>query len=563
MWRLLRLEAGKSADFQKTSRAGAGENLNPARARGPQLRDRETPLWCGHYQQRQFHKDQSSLMTSALATPRADLKPNTLAYETTPLVKPTGFREYDARWLYGPEINLLGVQALGLGLGTLIREAGKAPRIVVGHDFRAYSTSIKQALTVGLMTAGIEVNDIGLALSPVAYFAQFALDIPAVAMVTASHNENGWTGVKMGYDRPLTFGPDEMGRLKEIVLKGEGKAAPGGAYKWIPGLREKYIDDLAKAGKIKRKLKVVAACGNGTAGAFAPEALARLGVDVIPMDAELDHSFPKYNPNPEDLEMLHAMQHAVREHGADLALGFDGDGDRCGVVDDEGEEIFADKIGVLIARDLSALHKNAQFVVDVKSTGLFVTDPVLMRNGAKTVYWKTGHSYIKRKNHELGAIAGFEKSGHFFFNKPIGRGYDDGLVAAIALLQMLDRAPDMKLSDMRKSLPKTWQSPTMSPHCADEAKYGVVDKVVKTIEARAKDGGAIIGQKIRDVVTVNGVRITAADGTWGLIRASSNKPELVVVVESPTSEENMRAMFAELDAVLSAHKEVGAYNQKL
>jgi phosphomannomutase/phosphoglucomutase len=367
----------------------------------------------------------------------------------------------------------------------------------------------------------------------------------------------------MGYDRPLTFGPDEMGRLKEIVLNGEGRLHAGGAYKWVSGLREAYIDDIAKAGKIGRKLKVVAACGNGTAGAFAPEALARLGVEVIPMDAELDHTFPKYNPNPEDLEMLHAMQAAVREHGADLALGFDGDGDRCGVVDDEGEEIFADKIGVLIARDLSAIHKNAQFVVDVKSTGLFVTDPVLIRNGAKTVYWKTGHSYIKRKSHELGALAGFEKSGHFFFNKPIGRGYDDGLVAATALLQMLDRAPDMKLSDMRKSLPKTWQSPTMSPHCADETKYGVVDKVVKKIEQRAKDGGSIIGQKIRDVVTVNGVRITAEDGTWGLVRASSNKPELVVVVESPTSEANMRAMFKELDAVLREHAEVGAYNQKI
>ncbi|MEZ5894462.1 MAG: phosphomannomutase/phosphoglucomutase [Parvularculaceae bacterium] len=498
-----------------------------------------------------------------LPAPRADLKSNTLAYEVTPLVKPTGFREYDARWVFEKEINLLGIQALGMGLGTLIREMGKDPRIVVGHDFRGYSTSIKQALIVGLMSAGIEVNDIGLALSPVAYFAQFDLDIPCVAMVTASHNENGWTGVKMGYDKPLTFGPDEMGRLKEIVLKGEGESAPGGSYKWVPGLREKYIADLAKAGTIKRKLKVVAACGNGTAGAYAPEALARLGVDVIPMDAELDHSFPKYNPNPEDLEMLHAMQHAVREHGADLALGFDGDGDRCGVVDDEGEEIFADKIGVLIARDLSALNPGAQFVVDVKSTGLFLTDPVLVKNGAKTVYWKTGHSYIKRKNHELGALAGFEKSGHFFFNKPVGRGYDDGLVAAIALLQMLDRNPDKKLSDLRKSLPKTWQSPTMSPHCSDETKYGVVEKVVKTIEARAKEGGKIIGQKIRDVVTVNGVRVTAEDGTWGLIRASSNKPELVVVVESPTSEENMKKMFAEMDAELRKHPEVGEYNQKI
>jgi phosphomannomutase/phosphoglucomutase len=499
----------------------------------------------------------------SLQVPRADLKTNTLAYETTPLVKPTGFREYDARWMLGSEINLLGVQALGLGLGTLIRDMGKPPRIVVGHDFRSYSLSVKQALTVGLMTAGLEVNDIGLALSPVAYFAQFALDIPCVAMVTASHNENGWTGVKMGAEKPLTFGPDEMTRLKEIVLSGGGRPSAGGAYRYVEGLRERYIADLAKGVAIGRKLKVVAACGNGTAGAYAPEALARLGVEVIPMDAELDHSFPKYNPNPEDMKMLHAMQRAVREHGADVALGFDGDGDRCGVVDDEGEEIFADKIGVLIARDLSALYPGAQFVVDVKSTGLFATDPVLKANGARTEYWKTGHSYIKRKSHEMGALAGFEKSGHFFFNRPIGRGYDDGLVAAIALLQMLDRNPGRKLSDLRKSLPRTFQSPTMSPYCADENKYGVVDKIVASLLARARDGGEIIGQQIRDVVTVNGIRITAADGTWGLIRASSNKPELVVVVESPTSEQNMKAMFAELDAELRKHPEVGAYNQKL
>ncbi|MBB5519161.1 phosphomannomutase/phosphoglucomutase [Amphiplicatus metriothermophilus] len=498
-----------------------------------------------------------------LPQPRADLKPNTLAYETVPLVKPTGFREYDARWLFGPEINLLGVQALGLGLGTLIREMGKEPKIVVGHDFRSYSMSIKQALSVGLMSAGIEVRDIGLALSPVAYFAQFALDVPCVAMVTASHNENGWTGVKMGVERPLTFGPDEMARLKDIVLSGAGETAAGGGYRYVEGMREKYIADLTDGVKITRKLKVIAACGNGTAGAYAPEALSRLGVEVVPMDAELDHSFPKYNPNPEDLKMLHAMQEAVKEHGADLALGFDGDGDRCGVVDDEGEEIFADKIGVLLARDLSAQHPNARFVVDVKSTGLFVTDPVLRENGAETEYWKTGHSYIKRKSHETGALAGFEKSGHFFFNKPIGRGYDDGLVAAIAILRMLDRNPDKKLSDLRKSLPKTWQSPTMSPHCDDEKKYAVVERIVQTFLDRAKQGGAVIGKKIRDVVTVNGVRVTAEDGTWGLIRASSNKPELVVVVESPTSEANMKAMFAELDEVIRQHPEVGPYNQKI
>jgi phosphomannomutase/phosphoglucomutase len=316
--------------------------------------------------------------------------------------------------------------------------------------------------------------------------------------------------------------------------------------------KRKYIADLVKGGPVKRKLKVVCACGNGTAGAFAPKVLERMGVEVIPLDCELDHSFPRYNPNPEDMEMLHAMRDAVLETGADVALGFDGDGDRCGVVDNEGNEIFADKVGVMLARFMSAEHPGAQFVVDVKSTGLYMTDPVLQAQGARTDYWKTGHSYMKRRTNELGAIAGFEKSGHYFLREPYGLGYDCGLASAIAVLRMLDRQPDKSMADLYRDLPQTWGSPTMSPHCADEAKYGIVEKAVKHFQKIAADGGKLAGQPIRELVTVNGIRIVLQDGTWGLVRASSNKPELVVVCESPTSEEMMKAMFKAIDMHLSA-----------
>jgi phosphomannomutase/phosphoglucomutase len=495
--------------------------------------------------------------------PRTDLVPNTPEYETIPLVKATGFREYDARWILEKEINLLGIQALGLGLATYVHEIGVQPRIVVGHDFRSYSLSVKQALIVGLLQGGMEVLDVGLALSPMAYYGQFALDAACVAMVTASHNENGWTGVKMGAQAPLTFGPDEMGRLKEIVLGGLGVARPGGRLELIEGFRERYIADVAAKLKVTRPLKVVCACGNGTAGAFAPEALRAMGVEVIEMDTHLDYTFPKYNPNPEDHAMLVQMAEKVKETGADLALGFDGDGDRCGVVDDTGEEIFADKIGLMLARDLSAIHKDAVFVVDVKSTGLYKTDEVLKANGAETVYWKTGHSYIKRKTAELGALAGFEKSGHFFLAGPLGHGYDDGLVAASAVLAMLDRNPGKKLSELKTALPDAWTSLTMSPHCSDETKYEVLAKLVAEYEALFAEGGSILGRKIVEVITVNGARVHLEDGSWVLVRASSNKPELVVVVESMRSADDMRDLFRqEMKPRLAAHG-VTDYNQEI
>jgi phosphomannomutase / phosphoglucomutase len=495
--------------------------------------------------------------------PRADLKPNTLDFERLPLVKPTGFREYDARWLFPQEINLMGLNAVGLGMASLFDERGVPRRIVVGHDYRWYSASVKQALITGLLAGGFEVHDIGLALSPMAYFAQFELNVEGVAMVTASHNDNGWTGIKMGLARPLTFGPDEMSRLKEIVLSENLKHQSGGRYIFVPDLAERYMKALANRPKLKRPLKVVAACGNGTAGAFAPQVLEAVGCEVIPLDAELDHSFPRYNPNPEDMKMLHAIADAVVQHKADVGFGFDGDGDRCGVVDNEGHEIFADTVGVMLARDISAQHKNAVFVADVKSTGLFMTDPVLQANGAKALYWKTGHSYMKRYTFEQKALVGFEKSGHFFFQPPLGRGYDDGLVAALAVCDMLERAEAKTIADLRRELPKTYQSPTMSPHCDDEKKYGIVDKVVADYEEIAKNGGTIAGQQIRDLVTVNGVRVTLADGTWGLVRASSNKPELVIVVESPVSEENKIAIFRDIEARLAKFPEVGEYNQKI
>lgn len=495
--------------------------------------------------------------------PRQNLVVNSLDYEQQPLVKATGFREYDARWVFEKDVNLYGIQAIGLGLGTLLHQRGVSPHIVVAHDFRAYSAAIKHALIVGLMSSGCTVHDIGMATTPMAYFAQFSLDVVSVAMVTASHNDNGWTGIKMGMNRPLTFGPDDMLALKTIVMEGRGVARPHGSIIRVEGIFEKYKADLIKAGRLSRKLRVAVVCGNGTAGAFAPDVMRAIGCDVVEVDCELDHSFPNYNPNPEDLKMLHRMADAVKEFGCDVALGFDGDGDRCGVVDNEGYEIFADKVGVMLARDIAAQVPHAKFVVDVKSTGLFKSDAVLKALGASTDYWKTGHSYIKQRTTELGAVAGFEKSGHFFFREPYGHGYDDGLVSAIAVCRMLDRAPDKTMADLYRALPQTFATPTMSPHCADEEKYGVIAALLARMQQHFKIGTVIAGQPISEINTVNGVRFGFADGSWGLMRASSNKPELVIVCESVASDAHMREIFNFVESELAQFPAIGNFNQKI
>ena len=478
-------------------------------------------------------------------------------------INPNGFREYDARWLFEKDIDLEGIANLGKGLGTqIIKHTGnKNPRVTVGHDYRSYSENIKKSLTNGLISTGCNVEDIGLSLSPTVYFAQFNLNSDAIAMVTASHNENGWTGVKMGIKKGLTHAPEEMSELKDITLNKKFISGKG-SIKKIDNFKDVYSNDLIKKNKISKKIKVVVACGNGTAGVFAPEILRGIGCEVIELDCNLDWSFPKYNPNPEDLEMLHAIAKAVKDNNADVGFGFDGDGDRCGVIDDKGNEIYSDKIGLLIARNLASKRKNSKFVVDVKSTGLYAKDKILLENNCETIYWKTGHSHIKRKVNLEKALAGFEKSGHFFFNQPLGYGYDDGINSAIQVCHLLTNH-NKKMSEIINELPKTYQSPTMAPFCKDEEKYKVVEEMVKKVEDLKKKNIKIDNQSITEVLTVNGVRFSLTDGSWGLIRASSNKPSLVVVTESPTSNERKKNIFDFIDKLLQETGKIGEYDQKI
>ena len=473
-----------------------------------------------------------------MTRPFPDVTPNTWSFLRDAMIKPTGFREYDARWKYPDEINLPGMTALGLGLGTQMQKRGIEPVIAVGNDYRDYSLAIKNALIIGLMQAGIRVKDIGPALSPMAYFSQFYLDVPAVAMVTASHNPNGWTGVKMGFDRPLTHGPDEMAELRDVVLEGRGEAKPGGAYEFVDGGREAYLDDLVGDFKMSRPLKVVCATGNGTAAHFAPMLFERLGVEVVPSHNELDYTFPNYNPNPEAMEMLHDMAASVKASGADLALGFDGDGDRIGAIDGQGRVIWGDQLLMIYAEDLLKERPNATIIADVKaSRALF--DHVAAQGG-QPLMWKTGHSLIKSKMKETGSPLAGEMSGHVFFADTY-YGFDDALYAGVRLLAASARL-GKSVTELKSAIPPMLNTPEMRFQVDESRKFAAIAEVTDRLTSNP-------GPDVQEVNATDGVRVNTADGWW-LLRASNTQDVLVARAESD-SEAGLERLLKQIDEQLA------------
>ena len=482
-----------------------------------------------------------------------------------PKISEFGFREYDARWLYPEEINKKGLELFGFGLGKFIsNKKGKNSSIVIGHDYRSYSEEVKYHVAKGLLASGINVTDIGLSLSPMVYFAQHHLNTDSLAMITASHNENGWTGIKCGIEKSLTFGTTDIQSIKKIINENQSpKIKMIGKYNFKKNIKEDYLNYLLGSTEINQKLKVVLACGNGTAGAFAPEVMSRLGCEVIELHCDLNFSFPNYNPNPEDMTMLQDLSSTVKKNNADLGLAFDGDGDRLGVVDDKGEEIFSDKIGLLLAEDLSETYSESKFVIDVKSTGLFFSSKILEKNKCLVDMWKTGHSHMKRRVKEINALCGFEKSGHFFINEPLGLGFDDGLKSAILVLKYLSKSYPKKFSELGNAIPQTFQSPTMAPFCRDDEKYEVVEWVTNEIKELKINKNMIANQNIKSINIINGIRFELENGSWGLIRASSNKPSLVIVIESFVSNQEVELIFNHINDILNKTGKVGEYDQKL
>ncbi len=461
------------------------------------------------------------------------------------MLKSTLFREYDVRGRVpeifpdaGDELSDEGMHLLGRGFGTMALERGM-DRVVVCHDLRHYSPRLRDHFAAGLAATGITVVDIGCGLSPTLYFAQIHLDSPAGVMITASHNPQGWSGLKMSLNYVQTLLKPEIDHLEGICRRGAFAAGEGRIE--TQDLSAAYLDDMVGRVEIKKPLKIVLDPGNGTAALFCVEAYRRAGVDVVPLFCEPDADFPNHFPNPSELSAREAIRAKVKETGADLGFSFDGDGDRLGVQDHLGNDVNADRVLMLLARPVLARNPGAPVVFDVKCSQALAED--IEAHGGRPVMWKTGHSYIKTKMVEEQAPIAGERSGHLFIRDGF-HGYDDGLFAGLRLAEYV-AAEGRPLSELLAEAPQYVTSAEIHVDCADEVKYEVMERVV----AEFKEA---FGERVNDI---NGARVTFDDG-WGLVRPSSNLPELVLVFEGRTQEAMVRIK-EQFRERLRAYPEIG------
>lgn len=450
------------------------------------------------------------------------------------------FREYDLRGRVNEEeLNAEAVQRIAHAFGIYLKKR-KIDSTVIGYDNRKTSLDFKNAAATGLLSAGCNIIDIGLTLSPVLYFAQHHYHCPGGLIVTASHNPDDWSGMKLSDGLSRTLGPAEMKELFQLVVSGE-RVRGSGKYE-SREVRSAYIERLTDGVKLARPLKVVVECGNGGAGVFAYEILQRIGCLTFQLYCDPDTSYPNYFPNPSNLKARKRLREMVTHPyiQADIGLGFDGDGDRIGVQDGQGRDVWSDVMLIFLVRQMLARKPGSQIVFDVKCTQALIEE--IESNGGKPVMWKTGHSHIKAKLHELNAELAGERSGHIFFNEGY-YGFDDALYAAVRLLEYL-ASQKKSFAELLETVPKYVTSPEIAAHCPDEVKYRVVEELVGEFKKE-------YGEKVIDI---NGARVTFDDG-WGLVRASSNLPQLVIIFEAKTEERLMKIRELFRDKIL-AHPEV-------
>ncbi|HWP93901.1 MAG TPA: phosphomannomutase/phosphoglucomutase [Thermodesulfobacteriota bacterium] len=430
-------------------------------------------------------------------------------------INPQIFREYDIRGIVDKDLSEEVIETIGKAYGTYMRKLGKK-KVSLGRDCRSSSPAYAKAISRGINSAGLDVIDIGMVSTPILYFSLFNLDVDGGVMITASHNPGEYNGIKLCVEKDSLFG-DGIQNIRKIAESGDFALGKGTVE--TRDVIESYLKFLRENVQIKPGIKVGIDYGNGMVGIAGPQILKAFRCDATELYATPDGAFPNHHPDPTVVENLEDLINTVREKKLQLGIGFDGDGDRVGVVDEGGNIIWGDMLVVILSRDILSRTPGAKVIGDVKCSGRLFKD--IERNGGYPIMWKTGHSLIKNKMKvEKAALAG-EMSGHIFFADKYF-GYDDALYAGLRLLEIISNT-GKKVSELLEGIPPAISTPEIRVECPEEIKFRVVEEVKEKLK------------KNYEVIDIDGVRIEFPDG-WGLIRASNTQPALVLRFEAETKE---------------------------
>ena len=449
------------------------------------------------------------------------------------MLPPEIFKAYDIRGVVGRTFTAPFVQTIGRALGSLARER-RRDTIVVGRDGRLSGPELIGALSDGIRAAGVDVVDIGMVVTPMTYFAAVHLGTACSVMVTGSHNPPDYNGLKMVIDG-TTLSGDDIQALRTRIERGKLAEGSGGLRTQDVGAA--YFDRIASDVKLARPMRIAVDCGNGVAGAYAPALYRRMGCEVVELFCDVDGRFPNHHPDPSQPKNLEDLKRRLRDGDCELGLAFDGDGDRLGVVTPGGDVIYADRQLMLFAADVLKRVPGATIIYDVKSTRNL--KPWILEHGGVPMLWKTGHSLIKSKMKETGAVLAGEMSGHTFFGER-WYGFDDGLYAGARLMEILSRGSDP--SAVLNALPDALSTPELSIPCAEGEQHALIARLQK----EAEFPGAT------EVIRIDGLRVEYPDG-FGLARASNTTPVIVLRFEAD-SEKALARIQQEFRRVLTAAK---------
>ncbi|MCI0604038.1 phosphomannomutase/phosphoglucomutase [bacterium] len=424
------------------------------------------------------------------------------------------FREYDVRGLVDSELTDEVVLAFGKAFGTYAKRLNRRT-LAVGRDVRPSADHFNEILTRGLLSTGCDVVDIGVLATPLLYFSLFQLPVDGGVMITASHNPSEFNGFKLCIGRETIYG-QEIQKIRSLMesddfISGKGTASA------VDDIIERYKDFVRKSIKIDSPVSCVVDAGNGTAALVVPDLIRSLGCEVSELYCTPDGTFPNHHPDPTIEENLKDLIETVKREKAQVGLAFDGDSDRLGVVDEKGQILWGDQLLLIFARDTLKRRKEGTIIYEVKCSK--VLEPEIRKSGGTPLMWKAGHSLIKGKMKETGAVLAGEMSGHLFFADEY-YGYDDAIYAATRMLRILSETK-MPLSEFLKDVPRTYTTPEIRVDCPDESKFRVVEAVKEHY------------QKTHPIIDVDGVRVNFGDG-WGLVRASNTQPALVLRFEADT-----------------------------